>query len=61
MRVTTRRAVSNVSGRPEAAAATRYAEPDTAPLDVDTIRARLAAEQPADAAAAEPADPLARR
>ncbi|TDQ52703.1 hypothetical protein EV188_10779 [Actinomycetospora succinea] len=44
VRVTTRSAVSNVSGRAEAAAATRYAEPDTAPLDVDTIRARLAAE-----------------
>ncbi|MFC5137202.1 hypothetical protein ACFPK1_03095 [Actinomycetospora rhizophila] len=64
VRVTTRRAVSNVSGRPEAAGATRYAEPDTAPLDVDTIRARLAAEQPADPAATEtaaaPPEPPAR-
>ncbi|MDD7940651.1 hypothetical protein PHK61_19690 [Actinomycetospora lutea] len=49
VRVSTRRAVSTVPGRPEADAATRYAQPDTAPLDVDTIRARLAAEPTHDA------------
>ncbi|MDD7936768.1 hypothetical protein, partial [Actinomycetospora straminea] len=44
VRVGVRTPVSNLSGRPEAAAATRYAEPDTSPLDVDAIRARLATE-----------------
>jgi hypothetical protein len=44
VRVGPRTPVSNVSGRTESAAAARYTEPDTAPLDVDTIRARLAAE-----------------
>lgn len=43
-RVGVRTPVSNLSGRADAAAATRYAEPDTSPIDVDTIRARLAAE-----------------
>lgn len=51
IRVTTRTPVSNATARADAASA-RYADPDTAPLDVDTIRARLAAEL------AEPAPPV---